>query len=108
MMASFRIFGKIFRQAIRPAPSLTRPPSAGFFRRTGEKSSAGRGPIETAGCARTCAGREDHVCEGWISVENDFLHCLVFAWLIGESSPHLTMNHYVQVLTVLLHIFSLV
>ncbi|MBY6271651.1 MAG: hypothetical protein C6P37_10235 [Caldibacillus debilis] len=42
MMASFRIFGKIFRQAIRPAPSLTRPPSAGFFRRTGEKSSAGR------------------------------------------------------------------
>ncbi|KYD07557.1 hypothetical protein [Caldibacillus debilis] len=41
-------------------------------------------------------------------MENDFLHCLVFAWLIGESSPHLTMNHYVQVLTVLLHIFSFV
>lgn len=93
MMASFRIFGKIFRQAIRPAPSLTRSPSAGFFRRTGEKSSA---------------GREDHVRKGRIRVENDFLHCLVFAWLIGESFPHLTMNHYVQVLTVLLHIFSLV
>jgi len=79
-----------------------------FSQNRGKKLRRADCPIKTAGCARTCAGREDHVCEGWISVENDFLHCLVFAWLIGESSPHLTMNHYVQVLTVLLHIFSLV